>query len=186
MLNRGCNNANSKSVVAPGFQSVAVIVVTEAHSLVGELGGMATLSASLAGSHLNARVNFYRDNGFGSGGIAVGRQVGAGDLKFVDLLGLRVHRGWNEGPYPGWTSFGTGIRGRILADGDAVENLDVIPSLSRSAADDLADALVRPLPHGVMPWASRLGTRIIEKKDDGSRCRLASIHLTCRVMFITK
>ncbi|MCP6565288.1 hypothetical protein NL503_28350, partial [Klebsiella pneumoniae] len=61
-----------------------------------------------------------------------------------------------------------------------------IPSLSRSAADDLADALVRPLPHGVMPWASRLGTRIIEKKDDGSRCRLASIHLTCRVMFITK
>ena len=186
MLNRGCNDANSKPVVAPGFQSVAVIVVTEAHSLVGELGGMATLSASLAGGHLNARVNFYRDNGFGSGRIAVGRQIGAGDLKFVDLLGLRVHRGWNEGPYPGWTSLGTGIRGRILADGDAVENLDVIPSLSRSAADDLADALVRPLPHGVMPWASRLGTRIIEKKDDGSRCRLASVYLTCRVMFITK
>lgn len=79
MLNRGCNDANSKPVVAPGFQSVAVIVVTEAHSLVGELGGMATLSASLAGGHLNARVNFYRDNGFGSGGIAVGRQIGAGD-----------------------------------------------------------------------------------------------------------
>ena len=186
MLNRRRDDANPKPVVTPGIQGMAVIVVTGAHSLVSKLGSVATLSAGLAGGHLDARVNLYRHNGFGSGGVAVSGQIGAGNLEFVDLLGLGMHRSRDEGPHPSWASVGSGVRRWILADGDAVADLDVLPPLARGTADDFADALVRPLPHSVMPWASWLGARVIKKEDDGPRCRLTSIHLTRRVTFVTK
>ena len=180
------DDANTEAVSTPVLQRSSVIVSAGAHGLVGELGGVAALGAGLAGRHVGAGIDLDGDDGIRGGGLTVCGQIRAGDLQLVDLFGLRMDRGRNEGPNHCRPGSGSGIGRWILTDGDAVEGLDVVPSLPGSSPDDLTDALVGPLLDGVVPRAAWCRPRVVKERDDGAGSRLAGIHFARRNTFVTK